>query len=92
MDEFVLRDRYIVQPVGSRTNETMRRNDSSEKGTSVTLLGAEKPCKIRTFRADFRDRHKSTFRNMIYLWNRLCYKDFALLQKRDIVTKTFRQI
>lgn len=73
---FVLRDRYIVQPVGSRTNETMRRNDSSEKGTSVTLLGTEMPCKIRTLGADFRDGHKSIFRVMIYLWNRLCYRVF----------------
>lgn len=83
---FVLRDRYIVQPVGSRTNETMRRNDSSEKGTSVTLLGAEMPCKIRTFGADFRDGHKSIFDDMICLRNRLCYRGFPLFQKRDIVT------
>ena len=64
---YVLRDRCIAQPVGNRINEIMRRSDSSEKGTSVTLLGTEMPCKIRTFRADFGDRHKSILPLVRYL-------------------------
>ena len=84
-----LHGRCIVLFVGKRTNERTQRSDNSEKEISVTLLGAEKPCKIRIFRADFKDGHKSIIRNMICLCNRLYYENFALLQKRDAVTKSY---